>query len=379
VGALITAVALFTALVIMIHSFRKTVEIWVEQTVSGDLFVSPHMAALNRDKDLLDKKTVKLIQQYKKTVDAIPLRRFHLTYSGVRYQLEATDLKTFARYGRFLWISGNPAEAYPRAIEGKGVLISEVMAARTGLGLGDLFETILSSRTIRLPVIGIIRDYRTNGGVVFCSLNFLNTILQSKNDSFDKKWSGVRLFLKQPDPIKNDSDQVMNNIRNRLLLQSDGFLNVTLGQDLRQQILKIFDETFAVTFILLLIALLVATLGIATTMTILVLERAQELNTMIAVGADQSQIRRMIFWESGFMVLVGEILGLGCGFILSYLLVYVINAQSFGWTFLYQVNWQYIWMSLPLIFGTAFLAGLPAIRLVFRMPPADLLRERSYG
>jgi len=32
VGALITAVALFTALVIMIHSFRTTVELWVRQT-----------------------------------------------------------------------------------------------------------------------------------------------------------------------------------------------------------------------------------------------------------------------------------------------------------------------------------------------------------
>ena len=47
-GALITAVALFTALVIMIHSFRHTVELWVQQTVSGDLFVTNKMGQVNR-------------------------------------------------------------------------------------------------------------------------------------------------------------------------------------------------------------------------------------------------------------------------------------------------------------------------------------------
>ena len=48
VGALITAVALFTALVVMIHSFRQTVELWVQQTVSGDLFVTTKMGQVNR-------------------------------------------------------------------------------------------------------------------------------------------------------------------------------------------------------------------------------------------------------------------------------------------------------------------------------------------
>ena len=38
VGALITAVALFASLVIMIFSFRQTVTLWAGQTVSADGF-----------------------------------------------------------------------------------------------------------------------------------------------------------------------------------------------------------------------------------------------------------------------------------------------------------------------------------------------------
>ena len=153
-------------------------------------------------------------------------------------------------------------------------------------------------------------------------------------------------------------------------------LDIISGRELRADILRVFDETFAVTTVLLLIALAIAALGIATTLTVLVLERSRQFNTLFAIGADFGQIRKIIIWEAAFMVVAGELAGIGCGFILSYLLVYVINRQSFGWTFLYSVDWWTLGLSLPLIILTALAAALPAIRMVFREPPAALLRER---
>lgn len=385
VGALITAVALFTALVIMIHSFRQTVGLWVHQTVSGDLFVSPRLGELNQNRDLLNMAAIALIRQADSDFDAIPMRKFYLNYqmpgkSGVRFQLEATDLLKFARYGNFMWVKGDPQTAYRLAADGKGVLISEVMAARTGLGVGHLFQSVVNATPMQLPVLGIIRDYRTQGGVVFCSFSVLESQAGAKGAPASPAWSGVRLFVKDsPSDDDQGRQQKIIHLRKQLLLQSNGTLNVIQGNDLRNRILDIFDETFAVTFILLLIALLVATLGIATTMTILVLERARELNTLIAIGASPRQIRQMIFCESAFMVIAGEILGVLCGVVLSFLLIYVINAQSFGWTFLYRVNGKMIWMSLPLIFLAAFFAAIPAIRSVYRIPPATLLNEKAYG
>jgi putative ABC transport system permease protein len=128
--------------------------------------------------------------------------------------------------------------------------------------------------------------------------------------------------------------------------------------------------------VLLLIALIIAALGIATTLTVLVLERSRQLNTLLAVGAGSGQIRSMIFWEASFLVATGECAGLVCGFILSHILVDVINKQSFGWTFLYGINWKALGLSVPLIILTALCAALPAIKLVYRDPPAILLRER---
>jgi putative ABC transport system permease protein len=151
-------------------------------------------------------------------------------------------------------------------------------------------------------------------------------------------------------------------------------LDIDDGQKIREEILKIFDQTFAVTSVLLLIALCVATLGIATTLAIVVLERSRQWHIIFAVGGTLRQIRSMILWEAFQMVLVGETAGVLCGFFLSYILVFVINRQSFGWTFVYQVDWNVLVWSLPLILLTAFIAAIPAMGLVFKKTPATILR-----
>jgi putative ABC transport system permease protein len=75
------------------------------------------------------------------------------------------------------------------------------------------------------------------------------------------------------------------------------------------------------------------------------------------------------------MVTAGEVIGLVCGFFLSYILVFVVNRQSFGWTFLFSVDWSQLVAAVPLIMLAALLAALPAARLVVRSSPAQALKE----
>lgn len=367
VGALITAVALFTALVIMIHSFRTTVELWVRQTVSGDLFVTTKMGQVNRFRFPIPETIVAELKQLEAGADYVPSRRYQLSYGDFPYEFEAMGMETFLKHGGFVWLKGDPEKIRPMLVKGDGVLISEVFATRTGLGIGDTFRAQIEGSQVELPVVGIVRDYRTDGGVVFYSWSHF------KERFHDPQWSGVRFFFKEP---SQDVDARVAKLRNAIIERWGDQLDLISGKDLREAVLRIFDETFTITTVLLLIALAVAALGITTTLTVMVLERTRQLNTLFAVGGSFRQIRSMIFWEASFLVAAGEMAGLICGFILSYLLVYVINRQSFGWTFLYVVDWGALAWSLPLIIATALAAAIPAVRLVFREPPAALLRER---
>jgi putative ABC transport system permease protein len=254
----------------------------------------------------------------------------------------------------------------PAHLRGDGVVVSEVFANRTGIGYGGRFEAVVDGVELSAPVLGVVRDYRTRGGVVFASL-------QGFGPAFGGlPWGGVRFFL---DPSDGDSDAAVDRLRDRILDRFGDRFDMMSGRDLRAAVLRIFDETFAVTGVLLLIALSVAALGITTTMTVLVLERTRQFNTILAVGGSGGQARRIILWETVFMVVFGEFAGLVCGFMLSYLLVFVINRQSFGWTFLYSIDYGGLILSLPLILLTALAAALPAVGVAFRHPPAMLLRD----
>jgi putative ABC transport system permease protein len=367
VGALITAVALFASLVIMIFSFRQTVEVWTYQTVSGDLFLTPKLNEINEFRHPISAEATAWFRALDQAVEIVPNRRYFLRYDNFPYEFETLDLKVFFRYADFFWMIGDRQKIRPRLQRGEGVGISEVFSNRTGLTVGDTFRARIEDSLIELPILAVVRDYRTQGGVVFYSLEHFRARFH------DPRWSGLRFFFR--DRLQ-DLDRAVAGLRKIIIERWGDTLDMISGRDLRDGILQVFDETFAVTTVLLLIALVIAALGITTTLTVMVLERSRQLNTLVAVGASFGQIRKMIFWEAAFMVIAGELAGIVCGFILSYLLVYVINRQSFGWTFLYGVDWWSLGMSLPLIIVTALAAALPAIRLVFRQSPATLLRGR---
>jgi putative ABC transport system permease protein len=359
--------ALFVALVIMVHSFRDSVSLWVNQTLAGDFFMRPKMAGINHYQDSLPQEVVDGLKRIE-NVEIFPYRHLELRYGRFPYEFEAIPFELLLRHGNFLMIRGNLEALRDPLARGQGVLVSEVFANQTGLTAGRRYRVPIGEATLDLPVLGVFRDYRTRGGLVYFDLNRFRDL------TGDRQWSGVRFFFMDhhQDPAKA-SQRLQSDI-----LKCCGrkhSLEMISGSELRKEILQIFDDTFAVTTVLLLIALLVAGLGITTTLTVLVLERIRQLNTLSAIGADQRQIRSMIFWEALLMVMAGESIGLVCGFFMSYLLIFVINLKSFGWTFLYRVDWSSLALSVPAILATALLAALPAVGLVLRSSPALVLKE----
>ena len=370
VGALITAVALFVALVIMVHSFRGTVELWVDQTISGDLFVTPGMAVLNRYRDPLPENVVTELQKLRTQADIVPYRRLYLNEGKHPYLLEAIEIEAFSKHAGFLFLKGDAGEIMPKLIRGEGVVVSEVFSNQTNITVGDTYRANVEGVRLELPVLGVFRDYRTQGGVVNYSLAHFREL------TGDGGWSGARIHLRdRPDDLIEAAERIRNRLVGETILRQQA-VDVTLGEALRHGILRIFDETFAITTILLVIALLVAALGITTTLTVLVLERGRQIHTLIAGGAARGQIRAMIFWEAILMVTAAELIGLACGGLLSLLLIFVINRQSFGWTFMVSVDWTSLLVSFPLILATGLLAALPAVQMVFKRTSALVLRER---
>jgi putative ABC transport system permease protein len=160
------------------------------------------------------------------------------------------------------------------------------------------------------------------------------------------------------------------------LAEPGTWLNVTPHRILRQRVLRIFDQTFRITWALQAIAVLVAVLGVFATLTALVVERARDLGVLRAVGALRSQVRTIVLVESGLLGGIGALLGCGLGVVLALLLVHVINRQFFGWTIQFAFAPGVLVQAVALMVIASLVAALaPARRATLRSPGEAMRNE----
>ena len=166
-------------------------------------------------------------------------------------------------------------------------------------------------------------------------------------------------------------------VRDELLKQLGEQYRVLIftNASIRAEVLRIFDSTFAITYALEVIAILVAILGVATTLLALILERRREIAMLRLIGAGRRQVRKMVLIEAGLMGAVSQTIGLAVGLLLSLVLIYVINVQSFGWTIQFHLPAVFLLQSSLLILIATALAGLYPARRAAQLHAASQIGE----
>ena len=122
------------------------------------------------------------------------------------------------------------------------------------------------------------------------------------------------------------------------------------------------------------ISLIVGGIGIANTMYTSVLERKKEIGTMKAIGARNKDILLIFLIESGFLGIVGGVIGVAIGVGMSFAVSTIANA-AFGSTILkFQINYYLIFGALLFSFLIGSLAGLLPARQASKLNPVEALR-----
>ena len=148
----------------MVHSFRSSVELWVNQSISGDLFLRPKMAGVNQYRDPLPDDVVSYLRNLRDRAEVHQYRRIYLEDKNKQYQFECVDFARLWRRARFLFIKGDPMAIEPKLVRGEGVVVSEVYANQMGLTIGDRYQAQVRNVKFDLPILGVFRDYRTREG-----------------------------------------------------------------------------------------------------------------------------------------------------------------------------------------------------------------------
>jgi putative ABC transport system permease protein len=371
VSALMVGLAIMIGVVVMVRSFRETVEAWVNETVMADLIVAPpawlHGKQVGQASRSLPAEWLSVLQTTEGIAAVDTYRDVQVEAQGQSVALVSRDLRLHAQRGRYLMVEGDWRTALTRAADTGGVLVSEVLANRLGLRTGGLVTIMTPKGPETVPVEGIFYDYATDGGKMVIERKFYHRLWD------DDRVTVFALYL-EPDA---DSEPVRRAVINRLTTWQAQMSQpiIIRNKELRREILNIFDRTFVLTYVLEAIAVLVAVLGIVNTLITAVLERRRELATLQAIGASTKQVQQLVLWEAVYLGVIGAVLGVIGGLALAWVLISVINKQSFGWTIRMTIPMGVLVQAVMLAISAAWVAGYFPARWAARQPVVEGLRE----
>jgi putative ABC transport system permease protein len=212
--------------------------------------------------------------------------------------------------------------------------ISEAMADLYGLHTGATLRLPLQGDQREFRVAGVWRDYARAGGAVIVRRSDYIAL------TGDRDAGDAAIWL-----AKNASvAQVQDKIRK---LPFGDLLETSVPSEIRNLTLKIFDRSFAVTYLLEAIAIVIGLFGVAATFSAQTLARAREFGMLRHVGVTRGQVLGILALEGAALTTLGILAGFALGWVISLVLVHVINPQSFHWT----MQMHYPW---PLLATVAF-------------------------
>ena len=169
-----------------------------------------------------------------------------------------------------------------------------------------------------------------------------------------------------------DTDRVARELEDALAPVQRLFIRP--NQALRDDVLAVFDRTFAITSALQMLATLVAFIGVLSALLSLQLDKQRQFGILRAVGLTVRELWGLVMLETGLMGAVAGLLAMPTGYVLSLVLVYIINRRSFGWTLQMQVEPGPFIQAFIVAVIAALLAGIyPAYRMG-KMLTIDALR-----
>ena len=361
-AALMIAVSVTIGVQVMIASFRTTVTIWLEQLLRGDVYISAQGVSETRPDVPLDPQVIAIAQGYPLAQSTIAIRVVSAESERGTVELVAVNTERPMDERLFLKAEGSPAQAWQRLKEG-AVLLSEPLANRFGISTPGGSLALLTPEGWRsFPIAGIYADYASTRGTVRMSLDVYRSLWH------DDHINSLALILAPG----ADVDAATADLRAQLAEYPT--IQVNPSGELRKDALVIFDRTFAITAAMQLITTLVAFIGVLSSLLALQLEKAREIGILRALGLTVTEMRHLTLWETGLLGASAGLSALPTGYILAWILIFIINQRSFGWTLqMYATPVPFIQAFILAVSAALLAAVYPAWRLG-RMQAAEALR-----
>ena len=362
VAALSLAVCAMIGVALMVDSFRESLHDWLGRTLRADVYVTAPGPGFARPERRIEKDVAAALI-------ATPGIIAHSESRRVRVESKAfgpvsLDALTLApgSYAGFQLTAGNRGSVWD-AYERGALVISEPLAWRLGLGVGDQLTLITARGPHAFEVAGIYREYGNDAGTALVSRAVYEAWWQ------DDAVTALGLYLAprvQAAGVLARLNAVAAG-RQALMIRSNA--------DVRELSMSIFERTFVITRVLYWLTAGVAALSLVSALVAWELERSRELALLRSLGLTPRGVAVLIEAQTGFIGVVALLTALPAGVLTALMLIDVVNRRAFGWQIDLHVRAQAFAAAVGVALSAALVAGVyPAWRSA-RAPLAQAIRE----
>jgi putative ABC transport system permease protein len=346
-AAIVASLSLMVAMAIMVASFRDALDAWLVGILPADVYVrtsgdSAYMTADDQTRIAALPGVLRAEFAREQQLLLDPAR------SRVVLLARPIDAAEPARRLPLLTPSVPPGGG-----EAPPMWVNETMVDVYGFAPGKVVEIPLGEKAVAFTVAGVWRDYaRPQGAVVIERERYLAL-------TGDRTATTAAIWL-APGAEAND-------LRQAIVREIPGGtgLEIVSPAAIRQVSLHLFDRTFAVTYALELAAVVIGLCGLSSSFGALVLARRREFGVLRHIGMTRRQIGAMLATEGLLLSGIGLVAGLGLGYLISLILIRVVNRQSFHWGMDLSLPWTVLAAAalavLALSTGTALASGRRAM------------------
>ena len=349
--ALLLALAVNVGVGTMVESFSRTFISWLDGRLAADVY-------LNAADNTQAAEIRAWLRERPEVAAILPSGRADAQIGGA--PIEILGLADHATY-RDRWpLLQASANTWSRLRAGDAGFVSEQLARRLKLGVGDSLELPAPGGNWRLEVVGIYADYGNPKGQIAVNI----AALTRRFPQIPLTRLGLRVA---PAAVP----ALISELQNKFGL--DG-RNLVDQATLKAESRRIFDRTFAVTAALNTFTLGVAGIALLTSLLTLGNSRLPQLAPIWAIGITRRRLAAIELLKTMSVALITTLLALPLGLLVAWCLIAVVNVKAFGWRLPFQIFPLQLLELVGVAMAASLLAALiPVIKLA-RMQPASLVK-----
>ena len=349
--ALLLALAVNVGVSTMVESFSRTFLVWLDGRLAADVYV-------NAANDAQAVEIKAWLRERPEVEAVLPGGRADTQLAGA--PIEVLGLPDHATYRDSWPLLQSTEDAWIKLRPGNAALVSEQLARRLHLSVGDRIEVPASGGNWALDVVGIYADYGNPKGQI--AVNF--AALTRRFPEIPLTRMGLRVA-----PPKIPA--LIAALQEKFALDDR---NVADQATMKAESTRIFNRTFAVTAALNAFTLGVAGVALLTSLLTLANSRLPQLAPLWAIGITRRRLAAIELLKTMSVALITTIFALPLGLLVAWCLLAVVNVKAFGWRLPFHVfPLQLLWLTGVAMAAALAASALPVIRLA-RMQPANLIR-----